>query len=226
MTSYLLKTIILDNERFVLNQVGRIVPREGLRFPTGLRKVCVLYGVRRSGKSFVLYDLFKKYPDRSLYIDFEDERLEGFAAQDFERLKDCFYELNPELIKEKGVHFFLDEVQNTDGWEKFARRLVEHEGIQVFATGSSSAIMPEELHSTLRGRSWGVSLLPFSFREYAASKNILLNENNYIYGRQKSLTKNCFGDYLKWGGFPEISPLKTEVEIRKVLKEYMDAMFF
>lgn len=69
-----LKEIIVGNGEFILNYVGTIIKREGLYLPEGLNKVIVLYGVRRSGKTFILYDLFRAFKDSALYIDFEDER--------------------------------------------------------------------------------------------------------------------------------------------------------
>jgi len=59
--------------------------------PEKLNKVFILYGMRRSGKTFVLFDLFKTYKDTSLYIDFEDDRLLNFQPNDFEILKEVFW---------------------------------------------------------------------------------------------------------------------------------------
>jgi predicted AAA+ superfamily ATPase len=42
----------------------------------------ILYGIRRSGKTFILYDIFRKNPVPALYLDFEDDRLAGFTAAD------------------------------------------------------------------------------------------------------------------------------------------------
>lgn len=87
-----LKDIIITNREFILKQVKTIIPRERIQFPQSLNKTVVFYGVRRSGKTFILFDLFKKFADRSFYMDFEDERLESFEAKDFERLKEAALE--------------------------------------------------------------------------------------------------------------------------------------
>ena len=76
-----LKEIILSNEEFILTQIKKIVKRERIYLPENLDKVVVFYGVRRSGKTFILFDLFKKMSERSLYIDFEDERLVDFQEK-------------------------------------------------------------------------------------------------------------------------------------------------
>lgn len=220
-----LKEIILANEDFIVKQVKNPVKREGLHFPASLKKVVVLYGVRRSGKTFILFDIFKRHKERSLYIDFEDERLSGFQVKDFERLKEAFLELKPHLISRE-IYFLFDEVQNVDGWEKFCRRAVERENIAVFVSGSSSKMMPFEIHTELRGRSWSIEILPFSFKECLLAIHIETEGEDIIYGVKKPLIKKHFNDYMIWGGFPEVLLAKSEIEKRKILKEYIIAMFF
>lgn len=219
-----LKEIIIGNREFILNQVRDIVRRESINFPQGLKKVFVLYGVRRSGKTFVLYDLFRNHKDETLYIDFEDERLSDFRLEDFELLKETFLELNPHLLKKRRV-FLFDEIQNISGWEKFCRRAVEKENIDVYVAGSSSKILPSEIHTSLRGRAWSIEVAPFSFKEFLKTNSIEI-KNNLIYGQEKILIKKYFEDYLKWGGFPEVVLTKTDFEKNKILKEYLGSMFF
>ncbi len=219
-----LKEIILSNREFIDREIKEVVKREHIHLPERLKKVAIFYGVRRSGKTFVLFDLFKKYYDRALYIDFEDERLMDFTAKDFETLKEAFDELFPHLLNKK-KYFFLDEIQNIKGWEKFCRRAVEKENINVFVAGSSSKIMPLEIHTSLRGRAWSIEISPFSFREYLGTTNIPLS-NEYLYGSKKIIIKNHFSNYTNWGGFPEIVLLESDFEKRKLLDEYMGAMFF
>jgi len=219
-----LKEIILSNREFINKEVKYIIKREKVRLPKGLNKVVIFYGVRRSGKTFVLFDLFKKYYNKSLYIDFEDDRLINFSVNDFEILKEAFNELFPHLLSENKC-FFLDEVQYINGWEKFCRRAVEKENINVFVAGSSSKIMPLEIHTTLRGREWSIEITPFSFKEYLLAKGVILG-NEYLYGSKKVILKNHFSEYMKWGGFPEVTLLENDFEKKKLLEEYIAAMFF
>jgi len=212
----LLKEIIITNEEFITQQVKKIIKREGISFPEILNKVVILYGVRRSGKTYILYDLFKKYKSQAIYIDFEDERLTDFETKDFEVLKEVFLELKPHLIGKELV-FLFDEIQNIEGWEKYCRRIVEREKVKVFVTGSSSRVMPFEIH---------ICLTPFSFREYLHLKGMDIKDENIIYGSKKALIKKYFSEHIKWGGFPEVSLLKSDFEKRKVIKEYLEAMFF
>ena len=225
ISKHILKEIITTNEEFILKHTGNIVGREGVLFPETVRKVVLFYGARRSGKTFILYNLFKKYRDVSLYLDYEDERLLDFEIKDFRALKDVFFELKPHLAG-KRVVFLLDEVQNIGGWERFCRRAVERENIRIFVSGSSSKVMPDEIQTELRGRAWSVEVLPFSFREYLIAKHVDINDKNLIYGPRKAIVKKHFFEYIKWGGFPEVSLIESEFEIKKLLKEYITAMYF
>lgn len=219
-----LKDIIVSNDQFIQQQVEDIVVRKDIVLPGALKKAVVFYGVRRSGKTFILFDLFKKYRDRALYIDFEDERLAEFNVGDFEKLREAFLELKPDLIG-KELSFFLDEVQNIEGWERFCRRAVERENIRIFVSGSSSKMMPQEIHTELRGRSWGIEVLPFSFREYLDARGISVKGED-VYGPKKAVIKKHFYEYMRWGGFPEVSYLRSDLERMKLLREYLSAMFF
>ncbi len=220
-----LKEIVVSNENFITKDIETIVERENIFLPPKLNKVIVFYGVRRSGKSYVLFDFFKRHKDSALYVDFEDERLTDFEVKDFQRFKEAFLELKPHLSG-KEMFLLFDEVQNVKGWERFSRRAVERENIKVFVTGSSSKMMPKEFHTSLRGRSWSIELLPFSFREYLRIKGIDLKDRSVVYGPKKPMLKKYFSEYLKWGGFPEVAFSISEFEKRKLIKEYLEAMFF
>lgn len=225
ISSHLIKEIILTNEEFILHGAEEGVPRECLRLPERVKKVVVFYGVRRSGKTFILYSLFRKYKDRALYVDFEDERLSGFTVEDFEKLSESFYELKPECAGKEAV-FLLDEVQGVPGWEKFARRMSERGNAMVFVSGSSSKVMPSEIHTSLRGRSWSVEVTPFSFREYLIGRGIDPGDKKYAHGRGKSALKRHLGEYLLWGGFPEVVTAESLYEKKKIVTEYLSAMYF
>jgi hypothetical protein len=221
-----LKEVIVSNEEFILKEIKEYVYRGNLVLPETANKVVVFYGVRRCGKTFTLYEIFKKHPENSLYVDFEDDRLDGFETADFERLKKAFFELKPHLANSKDLYFLLDEVQEVPGWEKFCRRAVEREGIKIFVSGSSSKVMPGEIQTELRGRSWNIEMFPFSFVEYLHQKGVDTNTSKIVHGRESVAVKHHFTHYAKWGGFPEVCFAKSEFEKRKILREYLEAMFF
>lgn len=219
-----IKEIIAENELYIQN-IGEVIQREPHKLPEHLKKLTVFYGVRRSGKTYSLYSLFKTHAGKALYIDFEDDRLENFELSDFNKIKEAFLQLKPNL-EGKTLIFFLDEIQNIPGWERYARRVVERDKVQLFISGSSSKINPKELHTILRGRSWGIEVFPFSFREYLSIQGISLKALPEAYINKKAEYSKHFTNYLKWGGFPEVCCEKDERNKRKILKEYLDAIFF
>lgn len=219
-----LKEIIVSNAAYI-EQVETIQRRDHILLPDErTRKVVVFYGVRRSGKTYLLYETFKKHPKNSLYIDFEDERLRNFTVSDFEKLRGAYFDLHPDLVG-KEVYFLLDEIQNVSSWERFVRRVTEREQIRVHVSGSSSKMTPQELHTSLRGRAWGVEVLPFSFKEYLSAQGVQPDPSSFYSGVKHDL-KSRLESYLRWGGFPEVCYSSTEVQKQKVLKEYLDAIFF
>ncbi|MEJ5352691.1 MAG: ATP-binding protein [Melioribacteraceae bacterium] len=223
----LIKEIIIENENFIMQQVNRVFDRESVLLPSSdIKKASLFYGVRRSGKSFLLFNIFKRNPGKSIYIDFEDERLANLNLLDLEKIREAFFELKPELLNNKDIFFLFDEIQNIKQWEKFVRRLVEKEQINVFCAGSSSKITPNSIHTSLRGRAWSVEVMPFSFRELLKTRGIDLADKKLVYDDSKIIVKNCFDEYLKFGGFPEVIFSKNEFEKKKILKEYLNAMFF
>lgn len=163
----------------------------------------VLVGVRQSGKSYLLYQRARQMLRNGcslkdiVYINFDDERLLGMCADDFDLILQAYstmYEGKPIL--------FFDEIQNISGWEHFARRLANQK-YQVFITGSNAKMLSRDIATTLGGRYFDEKVFPYSFVEYLGAKGIVL-EDGWIYGKQKNLVQMHFADYFKWGGFPEL----------------------
>lgn len=86
----------------------------------------MITGLRRAGKSTLPYKIARDLVEsgaewnRIIYINFEDERLAEFRIGDFNDILSA----QSELSRQSGF-FFFDEIQNVDGWEKFARRLAD-----------------------------------------------------------------------------------------------------
>jgi predicted AAA+ superfamily ATPase len=219
----LIKEIILFNRAFILESVSRIVPRAAAEV-VAPGKTVIMHGIRRSGKTFILYDIFRRHRDAALYLDFEDDRLAGFTAADFLTVQDAFLELRPETAGR--LVYLFDEIQHIRGWERFCRRVTERENAAVYVTGSSSKLMPLEVDTAIRGRTWSVAVFPFSFPEFLQLRMGCLDGNEILYGTGKIETKRLFAEYAKWGGFPETALAADPLDKTKLLKEYLRAMFF
>jgi len=219
----IIKEIILSNRAFILESVSGIVPRAAAEV-VAPGKTVIMHGIRRSGKTFILYDIFRRNRDAALYLDFEDDRLTGFTAADFQTVQDAFLKLRPETAGR--IVYLFDEIQHVEGWERFCRRVTERENATVYVTGSSSKLMPLEVDTAIRGRAWSVAVFPFSFPEFLQLRMGRPDRNEILYGTGKVETKRLFAEYAKWGGFPETALAADPLDKTKLLKEYLRAMFF
>mgnify|MGYP002711238402 CR=1 FL=1 len=161
----------------------------------------VLTGLRRAGKTTLLYkrvkDLIKKGIDwkQIIYINFDDERLLGFTVNDFQDIL-----LTAEEITDKKKYYYFDEIQNIDGWEKFAIRLA-NAGRKVDITGSNAKRLSREVNAKLGGRYLTKIVYPFSFEEYLKANKIDTDafQSTKIQGKVASALE----DYYRFGGLPE-----------------------
>lgn len=198
-------------------------------FPSNIRKVQVLMGVRRSGKTWIFYqkmhELMRSGIEKRkiLYLNFEDERLAGFSLQDFQSILDAYFDLNPDLTKSNELSFFFDEIHLVESWEKFLRRLLDQEKMQLYVTGSSANMLSSEIATTLRGRSWAQEVFPCNLREFAHFKG--WDASKPITAKRASELRKIAKDYLFWGGFPESLFLAKDLH-SALLQDYMNSVIF
>lgn len=223
----------MDKEtlKYVLAQSERrpwpeATPR-ALRLPLDSRKVVALVGIRRSGKTFLLYETVRRLEAqgvdrrRILYLNFEDDRLDPIQAGELDLILRAHEELHPEVAGQK-KYLFFDEVQNAPSWEAYIRRLHDTEDAQIFVTGSSSHLLSREIATGLRGRSVSFEVFPLSFPEFLAFRGL----KHEPYSRtSESRMVAALGDYLTTGGLPEVV-LAEEALRPRILKEYVDLVFY
>jgi uncharacterized protein len=205
----------------------KLVPREG-RVSLVERKAAVVVGMRRAGKTWFCYQhmedlLAKGLPkERLLHVNFEDERLLPFQARDFSSILDTYYRKFPDF-KNRRCHLFLDEVQRIDGWDKFVRRVLDTENLEVWVTGSSSKLLSAEIATSLRGRSLTTEIFPFNFREFLRFHAVDPGGRSRFGARARAELQSMAGRYLAEGGFPEVQGLDRELS-RQVLQSYVDVV--
>jgi predicted AAA+ superfamily ATPase len=195
--------------------------------PTGSGRIVAVVGPRRAGKTYVMYaamhGLLAHGCDirQVLYVNFEDERLE-LKSEHLGPLLDAYRQLYPDLDL-ASCHFFLDEVQEVDGWEKFVRRLHDSVSRNVYVTGSSSRMLAREIATTLRGRTIPVHVYPLSFAEFLAFRGIDAGETSSSVARARFA--GAFDEYLEIGGYPEA--VRTDAQMaRTMLQGYLDVMIY
>ena len=192
-----LQEILIDQKEVFRNKTGIIKRDLPLDDYLNTGQVVVITGVRRCGKSSLLF-LIKEALGLSeseyCYCNFDDERIAYYPA-----LLNDIYTLHLEMYRTEPV-FFFDEIQEVAGWEKFVNRMYE-QGRKIFITGSNATMLSSEISSSLTGRNKVLELFPFSFSEY-----LRMEDKSYITERlsvkQRALLLNDLNSYLETGGFP------------------------
>ena len=163
----------------------------------------VLVGMRRAGKSYMLYQHIKRLiaqghrKEEMLFVNFEDERLADIKKEELHLIIEAYREMfsyDPIV--------FLDEIQSVEGWEHFARRLAD-EKYRVFITGSNAHMLSREIGSTLGGRYLTKEIFPFSFDEYLEFHGITLS-SHWELSPVKADVVRLFADYFYYGGLSEM----------------------
>jgi len=163
----------------------------------------VLVGVRQAGKSYMLYKRARQMMaagyqlEDMVHLNFDDERLIGMTADELDLILQAY-----QSVYNRTPILFFDEIQNIEGWEHFARRLANKK-YHVYITGSNAKMLSRDIQTVLGGRFLDALIYPYTFSEYLDAKGIIL-EKEWQYGSQRAVVQQAFGDYLKWGGFPEL----------------------
>ncbi len=205
MYKEILKQVIADSQAEVLNY--GVVKRDFAFEEFGNY---VFEGIRRAGKSFLLYQRMQQLLaqgvkwDELLYVNFEDERLVGFTAKDLNLLLEVHWE-----VYGKKPTLFLDEIQNITGWEKFARRLADSKH-RVYITGSNAKMLSRDIQTTLGGRYIAVDVYPYDFKEFLAANGVDFSRNAMLSTKGKAEILRQFNSYFYFGGFPEGAALPSK----------------
>ena len=200
-----IREILLENRKEV--EFQQIVPRN---FQMEDFANYVLIGVRRAGKSFMLYQQIQQNLKRGitwdsmLYINFEDERLMGMTAQEL----NLILEVHGMMSKERPI-LFLDEIQNINGWEKFARRLADNK-YRVYITGSNAKMLGSDVATTLGGRYITKHIMPYSFPEFLQANEVSYDSNTLATTFGRAEVQRHFTNYFRFGGFPEGARLASK----------------
>ena len=205
MDRSILKSVLADNQLEVPKY--RVIPRN---FSFEEFGNYVFVGIRRAGKSFLLYQRMQQLLlqgvswDEMLYINFEDERLVGMCVDDLNLL----LEVHLEMYGKKPI-LFLDEIQNITGWDKFARRMADTKH-RVYITGSNAKMLSGDVQTTLGGRYITVDVYPYDLREYLTANGIELTPTSLVATESKAEILRKFNDYFFFGGFPEGATLNAK----------------
>ena len=156
--------------------------------------VKVITGIRRSGKSTILKMIIQK-----LQEDFgvREEQIKSyrFDSMEYEGMtaKEMYSILKNDLTPNAKTYFFLDEMQEIDGWEKVVNSLASDFDVDLYVTGSNSRMMSSEISTYLTGRYISFRVYTLSFAEYLEFKK----QYTQIEDKNSELA-----NYIRLGGFP------------------------
>ena len=156
--------------------------------------VKILTGVRRCGKSTILKMIIERLKTER---HIPDERIVSCRYDSMEYVdltaRDMYAQLKSRLSPEGKTYFFLDEVQEIEGWERVVNSLASDFDVDLYVTGSNSRMMSSEISTYLTGRYISFRIYTLSFDEY------LMFKSQYApVGDAKAELAN----YVRLGGFP------------------------
>ena len=201
------------------------------RLPPVPGKVHAVIGMRRAGKTTFLRQLLDQRraappSERSLYLSFDDDRLADLDLAQLGFLLEEYYRRHPALRGRETVHWFLDEIQLVPGWERFVRRVLDSEKVEIVVSGSSARTLSREVHTSLRGRGMPTVIRPFSFREFLRHRGEEPTRSPRRWtAPERSLVEKRFREFLVEGGFPEAQGLPAVLRT-ELLQSYVGTVLF
>lgn len=158
----------------------------------------VITGMRRSGKSYLLFNLFKKTliaqgVAQSHIISIELDRYENRAFRD----PDVVLEYIHSCIKEEGMYYLLiDEVQMLSDFEEVLNSLMHNDSLDIYVTGSNSKFLSKDVMTQFRGRGDEIHVFPLTFKEF-----MQVYEGDVYHG---------WSEYVVYGGLPLVATMRTD----------------
>lgn len=182
-----------------------------IRRDNGMIKI--ITGIRRCGKSFLLFELFKKYLlDTGIDADHIIEiALDGIESEELRDPKIC-YQYIKERIKDEGKYYLLlDEVQFMPRFEEVLNSMLRIKNIDVYVTGSNSKFLSSDVITEFRGRGDEIRIYPLSFAEFYAAY-----DGDY---------DDAWNEYLIYGGLPQVTQFSLERQKAEYLKNIFSNVY-
>lgn len=216
----------------------------GNKFPTGIERdiksriipfletkyILAITGVRRSGKTYLLYQLIDTLlhniaPENILYANLDDPAYVRIR-NDPQGLNTLYSDYLKTRNPNGKTFVFFDEVQSIPGWEKWVKSMYDmDEMVKFIITGSNASMLSSDLATLLTGRNLQFEVFPFNFSEFLRLKNENVTrstdvkevyEMNYL---KKDTLRHYLLQIFQYGTFPEILQLNEDMR-EFILKEY------
>lgn len=223
----MLKTLIEEFQE-MLPTTAHSTPRD-YAFPKAENVIKVAVGMRRSGKTYFLFQTIRELLaegvpiERILYINFEDDRLLPVNHKGMGELIDSWYSLYPDHHDQR-CYLFLDEVQNVEGWASVLRRLLDTKNLQIYVTGSSAKLLSKEIATSLRERSLALEIFPYSYPEFLQAHHLDLPKEP-LGKKMLDQQRSHLLHYFRVGGFPGIQTMPPNEQLES-LQTYVEMVIF
>ena len=168
------------------------------RMNNGMIKVVT--GIRRSGKSYLLFKLFYEYLLSQCVLESHIIKIELDQRKNrIYRDPDVIIDHIESLVKDdKQYYILLDEVQMLNDFEEVLNSLLHISNVDIYVTGSNSKFLSKDVITEFRGRGDEIHVFPLTFKEF-----MQVYDGDMYRG---------FADYIVYGGLPLISTMKTETQ--------------
>lgn len=178
-----------------------------LRMHNGMVKV--ITGIRRSGKTYLVFRIFKDYlkhnnVDESHIISIELNQRKYRQYRDPDAILDY---IDSRITDSNDYYILLDEVQMLQDFEEVLNSLLHIPNVDIYVTGSNSRFLSKDIITEFRGRGDEIHVYPLTFKEF-----MQVYDGDVYHG---------WADYVVYGGLPLAATLKTEVQ--KI--NYLTALF-
>lgn len=194
-----------------------IIPRpiylQQLIASKGNRMIKIITGIRRCGKSFLLFDLFHEY---LISTGVEEDHIIEIALDDRVnselRNPDKILSFIKDQLKDTGQYYvLLDEVQMIEDFPGVINSLLHIRNVDTYVTGSNSRFLSKDVVTELRGRGQDIHMYPLSFSEY--------------YSATGGDFSRCWRDYSTYGGLPQTLLLTDAKSKRDYLTHLADTVY-
>lgn len=177
------------------------------------QRIKIVTGVRRSGKSYLLFTLFDEWlkangVDESHIIKIDLENRRNKSLRDPDALLDF---IDARMVDGDMYYIVIDEIQMVDEFEDVLNSYLKIKNADLYVTGSNARFLSKDIATTFRGRGDVVHIYPLSFSEYHSAFN-----------RPKEET---LPEYLLYGGLPETIPMTTREEKVAFLRNVYDETY-
>ena len=192
-------------------------------------EIMVLSGVRRSGKTTLLFQTIKyliddlSVPPRNILFVNCDEPEISSLENPLLKVVDTY---RKEIPARGLIYLVFDEIQSIPEWERIIKSLYDRKTYKIIISGSSSYLLDSQLSTLLSGRFLPVPVFPLDFREYLSFRGIDIPDDPVELVARKYEILNHLKRYLREGGFPIVVLQEDERTKNDYLKAYYDSIVY